>query len=114
MKKTERPSCWVPGLNSRAGRSYEIAFVGMSRAPEWQLVHGECNGPPNVGRLGHAWLEHADQVFPAADYRRIYGAVELARYALKDAAQLVAQSGHYGPWASDTRLANNRDTDASG
>jgi hypothetical protein len=80
--------------------------MGQSQAPEWVLVHGVANGPPGTGTIGHAWLEHGavvydpvlDRSFPVIEYQHQFGAMGHARYTAEEAAYLLVQHGHYGPW----------------
>jgi hypothetical protein len=89
----------------REGRCYELAFQGCFRAPEWTLVHGECDGPHH-SRIGHAWLEldgmaydpSVDKLRSVAEHARIYGAASWVRYSREDACRLMVSCGHYGPW----------------
>lgn len=102
------PSCRVPRLKKREGRCYELAFWGAARAPEWVIVHGECVGPYGLGRMGHAWLEHAgvvydpvlDKLFDASEYEARVEAIAHARYTYLQACEYAAEARHLGPWQS--------------
>ena len=100
------PTCRIKRIRKREGRCYELAMRGCLQAPEWELVHGECNGHPGAGTIGHAWLEFdgeaycpvLDKTMPIGDFLRMLGAQVHARYMLEDAICLMLRSGHYGPW----------------
>jgi hypothetical protein len=57
-------------------------------------------------KLGHAWLQKgdwiydpvADQCLTASEYEAIYEARAERTYAVKEAAELVARTLHWGPW----------------
>lgn len=75
------------------------------QAPEWELIHGECNGHSG-GKIGHVWLEFdgeaycpiLDTTMPIGEFLRTLGARVHARYSSEDAAILMLRFGHYGPW----------------
>lgn len=100
------PTCRIKRIRKREGRCYELAMRGCRQAPEWELVHGECNGHAGAGKIGHAWLEFdgeaycpvLDKAMPVGDFQRILGARAYARYSSEDAICLMLRSGHYGPW----------------
>lgn len=104
------PACRIPRLRRRDGRCFELAFRGCLRAQEWTLVHGECNGPPGVGSIIHAWLEfdgHAycptnDLLLPVEEYERVFGAVARYRYSFQEASRKLAEYRRYGPWELTT------------
>ncbi len=100
------PTCRIKRVRKRDGRCYELAMRGCLQAPEWELVHGECNGHLGARKIGHAWLEFdgeaycpvLDQTMPIGDFLRILGAQASARYSSEEAICLMLRSGHYGPW----------------
>ena len=102
-------TCRIPRLRIRHGRCYELAYEGCIKAHEWVLIHGEVNGPHGINRMGHAWLESdgliydpvLDIALPRAIYIQKCNGIEFNRYTIKEAAQQVIQSGHYGPWGID-------------
>lgn len=109
------PDCRVPRIRNRRGRCYELAYEGAMRAPQWLLVHGyfDCQGV----RLGHAWLLHEgkifcptlDRVFDEAAYYAEHQTVPLVTYTLHQAANLVIEHKHYGPWAHEDELLVGED-----
>lgn len=106
------PTCRIKRIRKREGRCYELAMRGCQQAPEWELVHGECNGHSGARKIGHAWLEFDDEAYcpildktmPIGDFLRILGAQAYARYSSEDAICLMLRSGHYGPWNDLTTL----------
>lgn len=103
----DTPTCRIKHLRKREGRCYELAVRGCMQAPEWELVHGECNARSGVGKIGHAWLEFdgeaycpvLDDTMPVSVFLQVLGARTHARYPSEDAAILMLKSGHYGPWS---------------
>ena len=103
------PTCRIKYIRKREGRCYELAIRGCLRAPEWELVHGECNGRSG-GRNGHAWLEFdgeaycpvLDQCMPIALFVSRLGAVSYARYSAEDVMFLRVKYWHGGPWGEPT------------
>ena len=99
-------TCRTKRIRKRAGRCYELAMRGCMQAPEWELVHGECD-VRSGGQIGHAWLEFdgeaycpvLDDTMPVSVFLRVQGARTHARYSSEDAAILMLRSGHYGPWS---------------
>jgi len=100
---TPFPDCRVPRIRHRRGRCYELAYKGATQAPEWLLVHGYFD----LGlHLGHAWLLHEgkifcptlDRLFDESDYYEKHDAVPLAFYSVRQAAKLLIEHKHYGPW----------------
>lgn len=102
---SDTPTCRIKRLRKREGWCYELAMRGCMQAPEWELVHGECNGHSG-GKIGHAWLEFDGEVYcpaldrtmPITDFLRRLGARVHARYSFEEAMCLKLRSGHYGPW----------------
>lgn len=99
-----------PRVRKAERRCYELAWRTLFNLPDptgWVLVHGEGTG--RSGRIGHAWLEHGDTFFdPVAGggmalerCERMHRIVAHARYSLKQAAEAVISTGHYGPWHED-------------
>jgi hypothetical protein len=74
------------------------------------LVHGyfDCQGV----KLGHAWLLHEgkifcptfDRLFDEAAYYAEHRTTPLVNYALHQAANLVIEHKHYGPWLHEDEL----------
>src|SRR5574338_240597 len=101
-----RATCRNKRIRKREGRCYKLAMRGYLQAPEWELVHGECNGHSGARKIAHPWLEFdgeaycpvLDKTMPIADFLRILGARVHARYSSEDAICLMRRSGHYGPW----------------
>lgn len=99
-------TCRLPRVRKRIGRCYELAYRGQAVGTEWALVHGEVAGPPDIGRIGHAWLEFdgwvycavLDAAMPRAEFYRKYGATPHVTYGRHAAATLASQFRHYGPW----------------
>ena len=94
-------------FRNRQSRCFELAWGYLCDSREdigWALVHGEVDSA--LGRMGHAWLELGDTVydavldelFPTADYRLMFTALEIARYSREEAAQHAVSSVHSGPW----------------
>jgi hypothetical protein len=75
-------------------------------ASEWELIHGEVNGPTGIARMGHAWLEFdgwaydpvLDTVMRANVYAFIHKAVVHEKYSCVQAANKAIETGHLGPW----------------
>jgi hypothetical protein len=101
----------------RFKRCYELAYEFLAREDDrfigWQIVHGMvdlgafANEAAGGGVLiDHAWLQSDDQVYDTTldqafakdDYYRRYSARSLVSYSLVEAALLVVDEGHYGPW----------------
>lgn len=103
------PTCRIPRLRNREGRCYELGLRGCLQAPEWELVHGECNGR-NGTRIGHAWLEFdgeaycpvLDECLPIAVFKLRLGAVLHARYTADEALFMKMRHRHMGPWNMKT------------
>lgn len=103
------PTSRIPRLRNREGRCYELGLRGCLQAPEWELVHGECNGR-NGTRIGHAWLEFdgeaycpvLDECLPIAVFKLRLGAVVHARYAADEALFMKMRHRHMGPWNMKT------------
>lgn len=103
---SDSPTCRIKRIRKREGRCYELAMRGCLQAPEWELVHGECNSRAGSGKIGHAWLEFdgeaycpvLDTAMPTGEFLRTLGARSHARYPSEEAAVLLLRSGHYGPW----------------
>lgn len=99
------PTCRILRLRQREGRCYELALRGCLQAPEWDLVHGECNGD-NGTRIGHAWLEFDGEAYcpvldvctPIQVFEKQLGAVPHARYTAQDALIMKLRHRHMGPW----------------
>lgn len=99
------PTCRIPRLCKREGRCYELALRGCLRAPEWELVHGECHGH-NGMRIGHAWLEFdgeaycpvLDECLPIPVFVSRLGATEHVRYTADQALFMKLRHRHMGPW----------------
>lgn len=99
-------TCRIPRLRKRHGRCYELAWSGCMQGKEWELIHGEVNGPPGVARMGHAWLEFdgwaydpvLDKVMRANVYAHKYKAVVHKKYSAVQAANKAGETGHHGPW----------------
>jgi hypothetical protein len=92
-----------PKVRKPEGRCYKLSWrtlINMSDPGDWLLVHGEGNGPPGIGRTGHAWLEHGNTIFDAVDgsvmdwvvYERRYGLVACIRYTRLEAAQKACET----------------------
>lgn len=115
MVQAQFPDCRVPRIRNRRGRCYELAFKGVIQAPQWQLVHGyfDCQRV----RLGHAWLLHQgkifcptlDRVFDEAAYYAEHQTVPLVTYTVHQAAKLVIEHKHYGPWEHEGSLLVSED-----
>ena len=85
------------------------------RAPQWLLVHGyfDCSG----AILGHAWLLHEGKIFcPTMDrllneqaYYAEHQTVPLVTYTVQEAARMVIEHKHYGPWVHEDKLLVGRD-----
>lgn len=96
------------------GNCYEAAaklLTAYCGCPGVELVHGTVTGQgPIAGvRYGHAWVEIGDVVLDASNGRFVvagksaYYAVgeitePVARYAFREAALCMLETGHYGPW----------------
>lgn len=100
------PSLRGLSLCNRKGRCYELAFKSAEQAKDWSVVHGEVDGPPHIGRIGHAWLELGDMVYNPTDDRfypcwlfrmKLY-AVPIVSYTISTACAMAARFGHFGPW----------------
>ena len=99
------PTCRIPRLRKREGRCYELALRGCLQAPEWELIHGECNGH-NGTRIGHAWLEFdgeaycpvLDECLPIPVFVSRLGATEHVRYTADEALFMKLRHWHMGPW----------------
>jgi hypothetical protein len=94
----------------RDGRCYELAWKYQSdddRFAEWTLVHGEVamliNGST---RMLHAWLTNEgkvydpvlDRLFNEAAYTQLVAAKSFAWYSRREAAKMVLEHDHFGPW----------------
>ena len=98
------PTCRIPRLRKRESRCYELALRGCLQAPEWELVHGECNGHGGT-RIGHAWLEFDGEAYcPVLDvclpfpvFERRLGAVAHMRYSADEVLFLQVRYQHSGP-----------------
>jgi hypothetical protein len=101
----------------RFKRCYELTWEFLAREDDrfigWRIVHGMvdlgafANDAKASGvSIDHAWLESDDQVYDTTldrtfakdDYYRQYGACSLVIYTAAEAARLVLDEGHYGPW----------------
>ena len=96
------------------GDCYEAAaklLYAHRSCPGIVLVHGTVTGQgPIAGvRYGHAWVEVGDVVLDPSNGRFVvarkstyYAAGEItepvARYAFREAALWMLETGHYGPW----------------
>lgn len=99
-------TCRLPRIRKRDTRCYELAAEGVLIGRAWFLVHGEVNGPPEIGRIGHAWLEFdgwvydpvLDQAIESEAYKSKFAALSMERYTYLEAARAISVQGHYGPW----------------
>jgi hypothetical protein len=104
--KPRNQECRIPLLSPRSGRCYELSFKGALRSKVWCVVHGEVNGPPDIGRIGHAWLEYGEAVYNPTDdtfyqsweFRMRLQATPIAFYTVQEACAKAAEFEHYGPW----------------
>ena len=98
--------CRISGERNRIGRCYQLSFQGILKAKEWVLVHGEVEGYPGTGRVGHAWLEFDGMVYDPTDdtlydtleYRIGARAKPIAIYTHEQACAMGVKFLHYGPW----------------
>jgi hypothetical protein len=104
------------------GNCYEAAAKLLTvhcGCPGVELVHGTVTGQgPIAGvRYGHAWVEVGDVVLDPSngqfvvagklDYYAVGEITEpVARYAFREAALCMLETGHYGPW--DERPSSGR------
>lgn len=87
----DTPTCRIKRIRKRVGRCYELAMRGCMQAPEWELIHGECD-VCSGGRIGHAWLEFdgeaycpvLDKVMPAGEFVRRLDARVQVRYSSEE------------------------------
>ena len=99
------PTCRIPRLRKREGRCYELALRGCLQAPEWALVHGECNGHGGT-RIGHAWLEFdgvaycpvLDLCMPTSMFEKRLQAIAHVRYTADEVLFMKLRHRHMGPW----------------
>ena len=99
------PTCRIPRLRKREGRCYELALRGCLQAPEWELVHGECNGH-NGTRIGHAWLELDGEAYcpvldlciPIPIFEKRLQAIAHVRYTADEVLFMKLRHRHMGPW----------------
>jgi hypothetical protein len=88
----------------REGRCYELAFRALLDVDRWSLVHASVLGA--AGTIGHAWLVRDGVVYdpvldaemPEVDYARRFRVAGPRIYSVVEAARMVLETGHYGPW----------------
>ena len=83
----------------------------MKDAGDWRLAHGEVNMMENDDsfRFGHAWLESKTEVFDPvinkifhrAVFYRTHRPTKLNRFSRTEAAIMIAEQDHYGPWSDN-------------
>ena len=100
-------TCRLEGVGDRKDRSFELAYLGLMQADEWELFHGticKTDGVPTA----YAWLVLDDWVYdavadlalPASEFKGMYCAVGLARFPKHGAKRFYRWHEHYGPWCS--------------
>lgn len=100
-----RPIDYAVQTRKRIGRSYELAAEGVLRFSRAVLCHGTITGLDGQP-VGRAWLEiggliydpEVDRHYSREAFCHKFGAVTLTRYSQDDAARLIFQEQHYGPW----------------
>ena len=100
-------SCRLADVGDRTGRCFELAYLGLVQADEWELCHGTIRGPGGLA-VPHAWLAQvgwvyeavADIAVPVPEFMKQRGAVGLARYPKHGALRFFSRHKHFGPWAS--------------
>jgi hypothetical protein len=97
----------IARFRERQGRCFELSGLVMLREPDnaLMLVHGYRVSYAGI-KIGHAWIELADgRVYDPVEDRYYepgrYGGVAVIRYSKREAAKLLAQHGHYGPWSAE-------------
>ena len=94
------------------GDCYYVAAMNVIENEGMTVVHADILGQgPLKGRvIGHAWNEVAsgeividqsnghDLMVPAALYYALAKPKNIKKYSRFEAAQLVAKTGHSGPW----------------
>jgi hypothetical protein len=76
----------------------------------WRLVHGLVRAPDSVS-AGHAWLENGSEAFDPVlnltgqiqEYRTFVAATVLETFDQRQAAALVVEHRHYGPWSPNVK-----------
>lgn len=113
MTVTEREHPpYMPGYEQRVGRCYELSgrTAVFEHAGEAVLVHGTIQGL-GFPRIGHAWIELDDGLTvhdPVtgwtvnADWYYEFAAADAeVRYRYSEAAAMVTEHEHWGPWHDD-------------
>lgn len=109
MNQVPELTCRLPRVRKRIARCYELSYEGCQLGREWTLVHGEVNGRPHIGRIGHAWLELdgwvydvvGDEVMLGEAYILKFGAQSSQKYTFREAITELLKYGHYGPWSDE-------------
>lgn len=96
------------------GNCYKAAATLLidNRDLSFLLCHGDAigTGPIKGIKFGHAWVETPDgnlvfdfangkqAIVPAAIYYKVGQITNVHRYTIKQAAKLIVEHAHYGPW----------------
>ena len=116
-------------FRKREGRCYELSgqhlLFDQKEFKGWYLVHGVYRWPPGPPEdesidIDHAWLEDDLHVFDPVkaeyftkqSFYKDFDVRNVRRYTLKDAAKMIRQHSHWGPWnsLSKTSKAQERGT----
>lgn len=93
-----------------AGTCYTDAWRFLIKEGEGKLVHGTVYSGNR--RIGHAWVQtNSDFIwepqtgrhFTNLGFRCDFAPIEESRYSPEEAAIMVAQARHFGPWTKEER-----------
>ena len=95
-------------ITSSQGKCYEYAWRFLLKVQEGELIHGTVLSEGR--RIGHAWVEltsghiwepQTGQLYTPKAFAIAAGPKEESKYAVTEAATMVARTKNFGPWSEE-------------
>jgi hypothetical protein len=98
----------IDNVSSAKSNCYQFAADFVLKNPEYLLVHGVVSNV-TLSDVPHAWVKKGSKIYHVEDDKWYdlpeweKRAVEQKVYTYEEVAQLIAFTGHSGPWTEDER-----------